>query len=350
MTLPDANRPLVTFILVAYNQEAFVKEAIAGALAQTYEPMEIILSDDCSPDGTFKAMQDCARDYIGPKTIILRQNPKNVGLIPHFNTLLEEATGELIVIAAGDDISMPNRTTRSVDSYLQKADGKILIHSDAIDIDINSNELGRRTPPRQGSALARQQMGASSEIDPASIGVLTQSLSMYIGATGAISKSLLHEFEPIRQNGAYEDQVWGFRAVLCNALHYIAEPLVKYRVGIGLSGTTRGRSNFSFEMRHLLKSRKVSQHVLSQRLIDLKRFEDSALPSALQKGMAKRLRIETLCVKIHDKKLSVSDMRDPLFISAFSRVIFSVTKVALWAALDKFTTGIRRSGTSKNGN
>ena len=39
-----------TFILLAYHQEAYVAEAIAGALAQDYPDLEIILSDDGSSD------------------------------------------------------------------------------------------------------------------------------------------------------------------------------------------------------------------------------------------------------------------------------------------------------------
>ena len=45
--------PLVTFALFTYNQERYVREAVEGVLAQTYEPLEIIISDDCSTDMTF---------------------------------------------------------------------------------------------------------------------------------------------------------------------------------------------------------------------------------------------------------------------------------------------------------
>ena len=41
-------RPLVTFYVIAYNQSRFVREAVESALAQTYSPLEILLSDDCS--------------------------------------------------------------------------------------------------------------------------------------------------------------------------------------------------------------------------------------------------------------------------------------------------------------
>ena len=42
--MPDnaTDRPLVTFALFAYNQEDYIREAVEGAFAQTYEPLEII--------------------------------------------------------------------------------------------------------------------------------------------------------------------------------------------------------------------------------------------------------------------------------------------------------------------
>ena len=59
-------RPLVTFALLAYNQERFVREAVRAAFEQTYRPLEIILSDDCSQDGTFEVLMNMAQSYTGP--------------------------------------------------------------------------------------------------------------------------------------------------------------------------------------------------------------------------------------------------------------------------------------------
>ena len=45
-----AGRPLVSMLLIAYRQAATVQAAVAGALAQSYTPLEIIVSDDASDD------------------------------------------------------------------------------------------------------------------------------------------------------------------------------------------------------------------------------------------------------------------------------------------------------------
>ena len=53
MTRSD-DKPLLTFALVSYNQEPFVRETVEAALAQTYSSLQIILSDDYEPGGPTK--------------------------------------------------------------------------------------------------------------------------------------------------------------------------------------------------------------------------------------------------------------------------------------------------------
>jgi hypothetical protein len=114
---PATGTPLVTFALFAYNQAAFVKQALEGALAQECEPIEIILSDDASTDATFRLMQDAVADYSGPHSIKLNQNTKNLGLVRHVNKVLAMAKGRIVVLAAGDDISLPSRVSDTIATF-----------------------------------------------------------------------------------------------------------------------------------------------------------------------------------------------------------------------------------------
>ena len=104
------NRPLVTFALFAYNQEQYIREAVEGAFSQTYEPLEIILSDDCSSDRTFEIMKEMAAAYEGPHEVQIRQSAVNAGILAHVLRVSREASGDYIIVAAGDDISQPKRT------------------------------------------------------------------------------------------------------------------------------------------------------------------------------------------------------------------------------------------------
>ncbi|WP_288365940.1 glycosyltransferase [uncultured Marinobacter sp.] len=111
--------PLVTFALFAYNQEKYIREAIEGAFAQTYEPLEIILSDDGSSDDTFNVMQEAAKNYSGPHRVIARQTNENRGTFNHVLEVAREMSGELMVLGAGDDISAPNRCNEIVSEWIR---------------------------------------------------------------------------------------------------------------------------------------------------------------------------------------------------------------------------------------
>jgi hypothetical protein len=62
---------------------------------------------------------------------------------------------------------------------------------------------------------------------------VARSKRLYLGATGAWDRRVYHDFGPIEQ-GAYEDLVLGFRAMLMGRIQVIDEDLVTYRLG-GLS-------------------------------------------------------------------------------------------------------------------
>ena len=113
---PD--RPLVTFAVFAYNQEKYIREAVEGALSQTYSPLEIILSDDCSSDRTFDIIQEMSSAYKGPHLVRVRRSHRNLGLIGHINDVIHLVRSNIVLVAAGDDVSFPYRTVNTVNAFL----------------------------------------------------------------------------------------------------------------------------------------------------------------------------------------------------------------------------------------
>ena len=49
--------PIVSFCVKCYNQERYIGEALEGAFAQTYRPLEIVISDDASTDLSWEIIQ-----------------------------------------------------------------------------------------------------------------------------------------------------------------------------------------------------------------------------------------------------------------------------------------------------
>lgn len=48
---------LISVMIPTYNQEHFIAQAVDGILRQDYENIEVIISDDCSTDGTFEKIK-----------------------------------------------------------------------------------------------------------------------------------------------------------------------------------------------------------------------------------------------------------------------------------------------------
>lgn len=137
--------PSVTLILLTYNQEDFVEDAVKSVIKQDYENLEVIISDDNSVDKTFKIISDTIKLTSSGKNIILNRNEKNLGLTAHFNKVLRMANGEIIVVAAGDDISLPNRVARSVEILLEHQDVSFVsFNEELIDNEGNLLYTGKR--------------------------------------------------------------------------------------------------------------------------------------------------------------------------------------------------------------
>ena len=138
--------PLVSFCIFTYNQERLIADAVKGALAQTYGNMEIIISDDNSSDNTWQVIQDVINQYQGEKNIVLNRNEHNLRLVPHVNhVILNIAKGDIIVLAAGDDISLPNRVEDTVNEFLANPKA-MAVCGQAIDIDEYGNKMNSETP------------------------------------------------------------------------------------------------------------------------------------------------------------------------------------------------------------
>lgn len=209
-----------TLFLLTYNQEDTVEAAAMSCLQQACEPIEIVFSDDCSSDGTFAKLQIMAAQYQGPHHVRVRQNPHNLGIADHYNQAVSEASAELIVVAAGDDLSAPHRVAIILEAW-RASQGRVnLIASYATSIDSSGKILGLiKTGHLEKWTNAQTWCKKRPYV---------------IGATFAFHKKLFTAFGPLARGVDYEDQVLSLRAAALGGGLTLPEPLVHYRQG-GLS-------------------------------------------------------------------------------------------------------------------
>jgi len=242
----------VTLMVMTYNREHFVLPAVESALQQDYSgPLEILISDDASTDNTREILRELVAAYTGPHSIRLNINNYNMGLIAHFEKAVLMARHDLVVCAADDDISRQDRVSKLVDLY-RRTDAWLLYSA----VEFMAPD---------GTPLPDFKIDTtfSNEWDLVDV---AKSWAVFIGATAAYHKNLLKILGPIVERDAYEDLVLSFRAALTCKLAYSAEPLLRYRLGVGMSAT--GSEEPSSRERVLRTMRAVYR----QRMVDAKGF------------------------------------------------------------------------------
>lgn len=101
--------PRVVALVPAWKASEFIEETLAALAAQTWPNLEVLVSDDASPDGTADICERFAeRD---PRFRVVRQ-PKNLGWTGNINALLAAADGDFLFFAFHDDLIAPTYVER----------------------------------------------------------------------------------------------------------------------------------------------------------------------------------------------------------------------------------------------
>ena len=97
------NQPMLLSVCIrTYNQERFVSQALESVLMQrTCFPFEIIVSDDCSSDGTRTILKDFEQRYPGRFHLLLGET--NVGGPNNLRRVIEASSAKYITCLDGDD-------------------------------------------------------------------------------------------------------------------------------------------------------------------------------------------------------------------------------------------------------
>ncbi len=99
----QSTRPTASVVMITYLHEAFIAEAINGVLMQQCNfDVELIISDDCSPDNT-KLVVESFKDHPNFKWINYIRHDSNKGMMGNYIWALEQASGKYIALCEGDD-------------------------------------------------------------------------------------------------------------------------------------------------------------------------------------------------------------------------------------------------------
>jgi glycosyltransferase involved in cell wall biosynthesis len=200
-------------VLLTYNQEAFVKEALQSLLDQDYDHLEIVVSDDCSKDGTWAVVESLGMAYSGSKKIVLNRNSSNLGIGGNYAKAFSLTSGDVIFSAAGDDVSLPSRFTETIAAWQETGMRVDLVATDALDMTISGETVGLK---------------AIDELQQWEMSKWFSRRPYHFGASHMLTRRLL-ELNSLHPQLNAEDQCLMFRALLMGGACRLAKPLVKHR-------------------------------------------------------------------------------------------------------------------------
>jgi glycosyltransferase involved in cell wall biosynthesis len=248
----------VSAILLSFNCERFIRDALAAVLQQDHSPLEVLVSDDASTDGTLEILESEIAAYHGPHRIILRQRDTNSGSkSAHLNDAIGHCSGRIIVSFDGDDLYRPDRVSRLVEAF--ESDSMVrAVYSGYDLIDENGRKIGPgKVPhPPEGTDPARW----FARVD-----------SFASGSTLAVHREVFELFGPL-DPAIHEDVVLPFRASLIGRVRYLDFPLASARRHSGsLTADDARFSSLDAYRARMLSGIEKARHQLASRLADLDR-------------------------------------------------------------------------------
>lgn len=210
---------LATFALFAYRHEAFVAEAIRAVARQTYRPLELIVTDDASPDGTRLKIDEALRDFPADISVIRINHTQNQGISGVINAAVRQASGRVIIFGAGDDVSEPGRVARTMPLF---ADPRVAFAHTAVSVidDV-------------GNLVEGREMEGCRDAELSMLGMLLGTDVPVIGASGAYRADVFRAFAELHPKILREDVLLPLRGLILGEGRFLASKLVRYRTHAG---------------------------------------------------------------------------------------------------------------------
>lgn len=135
--------PLVTVVCLCYNHKPFIRQAVESVVNQSYRPIQIIVADDASRDGSIEEIEKLSAEYPELECLLIAEN---IGNCRAFNRAYALAKGDYIIDFATDDIMLPDRITKQIQMFSSLDQSVGVVYTDATYIDENGKFLRHHFP------------------------------------------------------------------------------------------------------------------------------------------------------------------------------------------------------------
>jgi glycosyltransferase involved in cell wall biosynthesis len=123
--------PKVSIVILSYNQEQYLEQAILSAINQTYQNIEIIISDNGSTDSS----KTIATNYLTDDRVIFLDYKENLSISMRQNQATQKSSGDFISQLYADDFYLPSKIEHQVKIFSTLSDDWGVVHGPGIQLD-----------------------------------------------------------------------------------------------------------------------------------------------------------------------------------------------------------------------
>ena len=113
-------KPTISILIPIYKVEKWIEKSARSAFEQTYEDINYIFVDDCSPDNSVEVLQQVIVQYPHRASLVrIIQNEQNQGIASVRNTLIDACYTDFLFFLDSDDWIEPNAIELLVDKQVE---------------------------------------------------------------------------------------------------------------------------------------------------------------------------------------------------------------------------------------
>lgn len=279
-------KPLVTVICVSYNHKEYVREAIESVVNQTYQPVQLIVVDDASPDGSAEEIKKLGEKYSFEQVLLA----ENIGYCSAFNRGFKLAKGEFIIDLAADDVLLPSRIQEGVEAFSTAGAAYGVNFSDAEFIDASGKQIGNHSDRFAHDTIPQGD-------------IYKELIEKYFicSPTMMIRKTVLDRMGGFDEELEYEDFDLWIRASRYYKFCYTPKVLVKKRKLTG----SMGQNQFQRSSEQLKSTFKVCEKIYR---LNFNREEKRALTKRLWYELGVNLRLFNFLIVLKYIRLLIKNV------------------------------------------
>ena len=218
--------PKVSVCVVTYNQEKYIAQCLQSIVDQETDfDFEIIVGDDCSTDGTREIVRLFTEKY--PEKFRILFHSQNIGAAFNYSKTHELATGEYVAHVDGDDLMLPCKLQKQVNTFTVNP-SCVMVSHDMLIAD-SDGSINKRT-------FKKHKTGVNT------IWGLYRTLPFFAHSSKMVKKDVDSKVLGLISKNTLDIELHVAMAEHGDIYH-IDEPLGVYSAGVGLSTASRKSIN-----------------------------------------------------------------------------------------------------------